>query len=268
MRSETSNLHLTKQSGSENPSLAVVNNNLDIIDAAVGNILNTVYPIGSIYMSIESTSPASLFGGTWERITGKFLLSATDNGSSGAEQAAGNTGGEAAHKLTSAESGIPAHSHGLNSHTHTVGAHSHGLNGHTHSYDHVNGNTNGTTISQDQMPSHTHRMTNGDNGTSQSNDNYMSQYSTNSDLTYSLRSTGTSPSRFQSGYRGGSGSHSHGIGTYSVNTGGNSGSTANSAAFNSGAATGNTANNTAANASSAHNNMPPYLSVYMWKRVS
>lgn len=36
------------------------------------------HPIGSIYMSLDSTSPASLFGGTWERIQGKFILGATD----------------------------------------------------------------------------------------------------------------------------------------------------------------------------------------------
>lgn len=31
------------------------------------------YPVGSIYISEESTSPASLFGGTWVKITGRFL---------------------------------------------------------------------------------------------------------------------------------------------------------------------------------------------------
>lgn len=31
-----------------------------------------VYPVGSVYMSYTSTSPASLFGGTWSAITGKF----------------------------------------------------------------------------------------------------------------------------------------------------------------------------------------------------
>lgn len=29
-----------------------------------------IYPVGAIYMSVSSTSPASLFGGTWERIKG------------------------------------------------------------------------------------------------------------------------------------------------------------------------------------------------------
>jgi hypothetical protein len=60
-------------------------------------ILNAVYPIGSIYMSVNSVSPATLFGGTWERIQDRFLLAA------GNTYAAGTTGGEANHK------------HGLNS---------------------------------------------------------------------------------------------------------------------------------------------------------
>lgn len=60
-------------------------------------ILNQVYPIGSIYMSVSSTSPATLFGGTWERIEGCFLLGANST------YTAGSTGGEAAHTLTSEE---------------------------------------------------------------------------------------------------------------------------------------------------------------------
>ena len=32
------------------------------------------YPIGSIYQSIDSTSPAELFGGTWERIASNRVL--------------------------------------------------------------------------------------------------------------------------------------------------------------------------------------------------
>ena len=36
----------------------------------------SVYPIGSIYMSVNDTSPASLFGGEWERLEGRFLLGA------------------------------------------------------------------------------------------------------------------------------------------------------------------------------------------------
>ena len=66
-------------------------------------LLNLVYPVGSIYMSVSSTSPATFLGGTWERIQDKFLLSA------GSTYAAGATGGEATHTLT--ESEMPTHLH-------------------------------------------------------------------------------------------------------------------------------------------------------------
>ena len=32
------------------------------------------YPVGAIYMSVDSTNPGSIFGGTWEQIKGRFLL--------------------------------------------------------------------------------------------------------------------------------------------------------------------------------------------------
>lgn len=48
-------------------------------------IVDTVYPVGSIYMSVNSTSPASLFGGTWTRIEGKFLLAADSNYTAGSD---------------------------------------------------------------------------------------------------------------------------------------------------------------------------------------
>ena len=70
-------------------------------------ILEAVYPIGSIYMSVNKTSPATLFGGTWEAIQGKFLLGA-DSGT----YKAGTTGGEATHTLTTSE--MPSHNHAVN----------------------------------------------------------------------------------------------------------------------------------------------------------
>ena len=64
-----------------------------------------VYPVGSIYISVNSTSPASLFGGTWEQIEDRFLLAA------GSTYGAGSTGGEAVHTLTVDE--MPAHNHSV-----------------------------------------------------------------------------------------------------------------------------------------------------------
>ena len=66
-------------------------------------LFDIVYPVGAIYMSVSSTSPASLFGGTWEQIQNRFLLAA------GSSYTAGNTGGEATHTLTKNE--MPTHSH-------------------------------------------------------------------------------------------------------------------------------------------------------------
>lgn len=40
------------------------------------NILDLVYPVGSLYQSVNSSSPASLFGGTWTKYTDNSVLSA------------------------------------------------------------------------------------------------------------------------------------------------------------------------------------------------
>ena len=69
---------------------------------AVGGkpLMDYIYPVGSIYMSMNNVGPDLLFGGTWAQISGTFLLPATSSGV---------TGGEETHILTEAE--IPAHTH-------------------------------------------------------------------------------------------------------------------------------------------------------------
>ena len=89
------------------------------VDAAVGKtsdlegrlntledqLFNLIYPVGAIYISVNSTSPHNLFGGTWEQIQGQFLLA------SSSVYTAGSTGGEATHTLTVNE--MPAHHHAI-----------------------------------------------------------------------------------------------------------------------------------------------------------
>lgn len=77
------------------------------------DVPNKVYPIGSIYMSVNSTNPSELFGGEWERIQDRFLLA------SGSAYANGSTGG-------SADAVVVKHNHTQNPHNHTQNAHSHG----------------------------------------------------------------------------------------------------------------------------------------------
>ena len=68
-------------------------------------LADIIYPVGSIYISVNNTNPSTYYGGTWVQIKDRFLLACGDSYSNGA------TGGEATHTLTVNE--IPAHSHSL-----------------------------------------------------------------------------------------------------------------------------------------------------------
>lgn len=154
-------------------------------------IVDLIYPIGSIYLSTNNANPGTLFGGTWQQIKDKFLLGCGDT------YALAATGGEATHVLSTNE--IPSHSHTWSqtsctnpgNHTHIVGADKDGGPGSNRYTVHITSN----------------------------NTAYGQQYSPAS---------------------GGAGSHTHTIGGSNTNTGGGA----------------------------AHNNMPPYITVSMWKRVS
>lgn len=76
--------------------------------------LDTIYPIGSIYMSINGTNPKEYYGGEWEQIEDKFLLAC------GTKHSNGSTGGEENHTLTINE--MPSHTHTQNAHSHTIGS--------------------------------------------------------------------------------------------------------------------------------------------------
>lgn len=57
-------------------------------------LVDYIYPVGSIYMSVNQANPELLFGGTWEKIEDRFLLAA------GSKYASGSVGGEESHSLT------------------------------------------------------------------------------------------------------------------------------------------------------------------------
>ena len=67
------------------------------VKAAIAEAKLAAWPIGSIYITVSNTSPANLFGGTWERISDTFLFAASSS------YPAGSTGGEFTHKLTQSE---------------------------------------------------------------------------------------------------------------------------------------------------------------------
>jgi hypothetical protein len=80
--------------------------NISVGGSGGGLSFDDVYPVGSIYMSVNSTNPQTLFGGTWEQIEDKFLLA------SGTSYSNGATGG-------SADAVVVQHNHTQNAHTHT-----------------------------------------------------------------------------------------------------------------------------------------------------
>ena len=88
--------------GKAPPKVAVLDNSGQVYYRTPADL---IYPIGSIYMSVNATNPKELFGGTWEQIQGKFLLGMSSS------YPAGSTGGEATHTLTSSE--IPFHNHDI-----------------------------------------------------------------------------------------------------------------------------------------------------------
>ncbi len=204
------------------------------------DMLSKVYPIGSIYMSVNSTNPSTLFGGTWAQLKDRFLLGVGDSTTVNA------TGGSKTVTLTSEQ--MPSHTH-----TFTGKSHSHGLNSHKHTYNKADNTTLSHTLTLDEIPAHRHSspkgghfVEDGGNGTA------IHTLKGESWATASSKSTTTTSV-------GGSSGHMHGMESTSTNTGAATGSTAGATQGGTNASTGG---------GEAHNNMPPYLTVYMWKRTA
>lgn len=181
------------------------------IDAKIdARILEKWFPVGSIYMTMDSKNPHDIFGGgTWEQISGRFLLAAD-----GKTYQAGSIGG-------SADAVVVSHDHSLSAktdsqstdHNHTVdvydGYHSHYMKTEfTSGYHAGNGllYTNGGTVVRNQT------------------------IGTNSETAQKHTRTTTTNKQ----------SHSHSFSTTTANTG----------------------------EPGTGKNMPPYLAVYIWKRIS
>ena len=60
-------------------------------------VINKIYPVGAFWITTSYDSPASLFGGSWEQITDRFLIGA------GGRYGRGSTGGKDSIKLTASQ---------------------------------------------------------------------------------------------------------------------------------------------------------------------
>ena len=212
------------------------------------------YLVGDVYITTGNHSPSTVWPGTsWQAIEGKFLVGAN------ADYTGGSTGGSATHYHTTGDCTLTTNQ--IPSHNHSVGAHAHGLNSHTHTYAKPNTPTGSTAITVAQLASHGHPIldTLGFKtiayGSGDSADGICNRKFANAGYGDRFKTAGSGSA------------HTHTIGTTSTNSGGPSTTnTANSAAFNSGTAGGGGAHNHGNTGSGS--SLPPYLAVYMWKRVA
>lgn len=222
--------------------------------------IEKIFPIGSLYISTTITDPAAQLGfGTWAVFGAGKVMVGYDVGDADFKPVEA-TGGAKTHKLSAAE--MPSHTHDMQNHTHGVGSyaignessHTHGTgsyavgneSSHTHS---VSGATGGET-------GHTHSaVTTGGTGAADANGNRYFATSGNtggsSGHTHNISFTSGAGSSHSHGFSGTSGTgsaHSHGIS-------GSSGTPSNNTT-------------TGAGGGSAHNNLQPYIVVYMFKRTA
>ena len=129
--------------GGSNPTIPTptTSDNGKVLGVANGaySLLN-LFPVGSYYITESATTPASMFGGGWVRVTNKFLYGAT------AQSNVGTEGGEATHTLTTEE--MPEHSHKPHQFTWVV---SYGGNSGENAINGANqGNANVFNVDEDQ----------------------------------------------------------------------------------------------------------------------
>ena len=84
----------------------------NLINTTIDNTINSIYPIGSVYISLTETNPGTYLKGTWQQFgQGRTLIGVGtgDDGTNTQEFEVNATGGEYKHKLVIDE--IPSHTH-------------------------------------------------------------------------------------------------------------------------------------------------------------
>lgn len=206
----------------------VTANNLNKIEDALEAVYNMIYPVGSIYMSVNNVNPSTLFGGTWVAWgAGKVPVGvdANDTEFDGVEE----TGGSKTHSITVSE--MPQHNHTYDKAGGTTGQSS--------------GDTGPYTLKVADIPGHTHKYDADGHGVWLQNSGYgnITAESTTGANRINLGSSTTAST-------GGGGSHKHSLGNHTHTV------------SNSSTNTGNKGSGTAMSL------LQPYITCYMWKRTA
>nr|DAY55064.1 MAG TPA: baseplate protein [Caudoviricetes sp.] len=91
-------------------------------DLRISNIINLIYPVGSVYTSVSDRNPSIWLGGTWVSFGSGRTLVGVDTGQSEFNSVE-KPGG---HKE------LQSHAHGLNNHVHSLNNHTHNVPNHVH----------------------------------------------------------------------------------------------------------------------------------------
>ena len=232
-------------------------------------MLDSLIPsVGDIEINISGINPGTKYVGTRWEIWGSGRVPVGINTSDTDFNTPEKTGGTKTHTLTTAQ--LPAHAH-------QVGAHAHGLNSHTHTIP----TQTVTSAVQSGTPPHSIPQLKGSaaSGGGHIHDVkllYLQKATQSGSNQNWISSTGDRVGHAHPGAAQEAGAHTHSVTTDASTSGNDSGTHTHSVTIpqtTSGAASGSTANSAAFNtgntgSGNAHNNLQPYITCYMWKRVA
>lgn len=257
------------------------NNEIIQIGTSKEEIIDSAFPVKSIFITTNSANPGTYLGGIWEAFgTGKTLIAVdTSNTNFNTVEKTGgqtelnlaHTHSTSGHMLTTSE--IPSHSHSM-THTHSdtfscaSNSHSHGMS-HKHS----------DSFSCASGGSHTHDVRYKTSDLSlDANSNY-SGYKLSVDYNYTNKLPSPTAGGHARLWTTSAGSHSHtisgSVSTYSGSTDSSShshtisGSVSQYSGSTGTVGSGNShSHGNTGSALDSYTVLPPYITVYMWKRIS
>ena len=251
-----------------------------------------LYPVGSVYISFNPTSPQTLFGGTWVRMKDRVLMASGDT------YAPNTTGGSATVTLNVNQ--LPSHNHSLTtngSHTHSAssanaGNHNHSVSGtianagdHTHTWSgssaSAGNHTHTFTGSSASAGNHSHTFTGSSASAGSHTHTITASTASAGSHTHtrgSMNITGTIDGDDLSAMHGNIGGAFYHVRNYGTDEGIKNSSNVVNGVYGFDASRSWTGE-TSANGQHTHtigntgsglplNIMPPYQTVYMWRRTA
>lgn len=178
-------------------------NTAEQVKVEMDAVTNKIYPVGSIYISVNNANPASFFGGSWTAFaTGRTIVGVdTSQGEFNSVEKAGG------HKE------LQSHAHGLNNHVHSLNNHTHTVPNHVHTMQRAGNHYHYLGINKDAVQKGTsyNKPNNFESGSTSYKSNTTGNHS------HTMNSSGTCTTGGNSG-----------------NTGGNSGNTTSAGGGNAG----------------------------------